>query len=185
MPSKKKSSKKTKQNASKPTPPKRKRPPRKKAKPVEESRSIAEQVIDAGLILEACGNDEEVAQFYLIWLQNGRNSGKAYMALHPEIGIESARVLGHRLLMKVNKSEIARAFGISYDTYFKQLKEGMNAKKQIRFFGKVIDEQPDHKVRRAYHEAVGEMLGVETKSQSNTAVQVNVNKVVDDWIVKD
>lgn len=184
MPSKK-SPKQNKKNASKKSPPKRKRPPRKKAKPVEESRSIAEQVIDAGLILEACGNDEEVAQFYLVWLQNGRNATKAYMAIHPNVTEHSARVLGTRQLAKVSKTEIARAYGISYDSYFKQLKEGMNAKKQIRFFGKVIDEQPDHKVRRAYHEAVGEMLGMETKNQGNTAVQVNVNKVVDDWIVKD
>jgi hypothetical protein len=184
MPSKK-LSKQNKKNASKNSPTKRKRPPRKKAKPVEESISIAEQVIDAGLILEACGNDEEVAQFYLVWLQNGRNATKAYLALHPEVKQNSACILGGRLLGKVNKTEIARAYGISYETYFKQLKEGMNAKKQIRFFGKVIDEQPDHKIRRAYHEAVGEMLGMETKNQNNTAVQVNVNKVVDDWIVKE
>lgn len=185
MPSKK-SAKQNKKNASKKSPPKQKKksPPRKK-KPVEDSKSIAEQVVDAGLILEACGNDEEVAQFYLIWLQNGRNASKAYQSIHPNVTTASAQTLGWRLLRKVDKCEIARAYGISYDSYFKQLKEGMNAKKQIRFFGKVIDEQPDHKVRRAYHEAAGEMLGVETKNQTNTAVQVNVNKVVDDWIVKD
>lgn|SRR5574343_25580 len=181
----KKSLKQNRKNASKKTPPKRKRPPRQKAKPVEESMSIAEQVIDAGLILEACGNDEEVAQFYLVWLQNGRNGTKAYLALHPEVKENSACILAGRLLGKVNKTEIARAFGISYKEYFQQLKEGMNAERKVRSFGKVVDIVPDHKIRRSYHEAVGQMLGVETKNQGNTAVQVNVNKVVDDWIIRD
>lgn len=171
MPSKK-SSKQNKKNASK-----KKAPPKKK-RPVKESRSIAEQVLDAGLILEACGNDEEVAQFYLVWLQNGHNATKAYLALHPNVSEISARTLGWRLLTKVDKCEIAKSYGIGYDEYFAQLKNGMNAMK-----GK---GKPDHKVRRAYHEAAGKILGIEEKnSGGNTAVQVNVNKVVDDWIVKD
>ena len=171
MPSKK--SKQNKKNATK-----KKAPPKKK-KPVEESRSIAEQVLDAGLILDACGNDEEVAQFYLVWLQNGRNATKACLAIHPEYKNEqTAAVVGSRLLSRVNKSEIAKAYGVSYDAYFKQLRDGMNAMK-----GK---GKPDHKVRRAYHEAAGKILGIEEKnSGGNTAVQVNVGKVVDDWIATD
>lgn len=148
----------------------------KKKRPVEESRSIAEQVLDAGLILEACGNDEEVAQFFLVWLQNGRNATKAIMAIHPEYKNEhTASVVGSRLLGRVDKSQLAKAYGISYEAYFNQLRDGMNAMK-----GK---NKPDHKVRRDYHKAAGEILGIEQKSNgNNTAVQVNIGKAINDWI---
>lgn len=151
----------------------------------EEPHSMVEQITEAGIILQACNNNEEVAQFFLLWLKNGRDASKAYSALHPNITNGSAKTGGWRLLTQVDRSLVAQAYGLGYDEYFKQLKEGLNAEK-LQSINFEIHKVADHKTRRDYHKALGEIIGTEKKEVAGgTAIQVNVGKAVDDWVVTD
>lgn len=172
---------KPKEETKKVTRPKKKPAKKKKGK----THTLAEQIVDAGLVLDACGDDEEVAQFFLVWLQNGRDASKAYKALHPKVTHGSSKTLGARMLARVDRRAVAEAYGIGYDEYFKQLKEGMTATKKISINFKTFTVE-DHKTRRAYHEAAGKILGIEQDQKGGTtAVQVNINKAIDDWVATD
>lgn len=154
---------------------------KEKAEKEAAARTLAEQVVDAGLIMEACNNDEHTAQFFLIWLQNGRSATDAYLSLHPGITRESAATLGSRELRKVERGAVMEAYGLGFDSYMNQLAAGLQATKIVGLQG---DEVEDHKTRREYHKAQGEILGIERPAGGgNTAIQVNVGKAVSDWIV--
>ncbi len=101
--------------------------------------------------------DANLGPFLIEWLRNGMNASLAYKVLHPSITDGSARVLGSRLLAKVNKGAILSAFGISLEDYIKQLKEGLAAQFKDES-GELI---PDHKTRRIYHQVVGKLLEFE------------------------
>lgn len=165
---------------------KKKKPTPKKKASKEKPHTLAEQVTDAGLVLEACGNDEKVAAFFLLWLQNGRDASKAYLGINPNVTKRSAETLGSRMLSRVERSVVAQAYGLGYDQYFKQLKAGLQAKRlqSINFETHEVD---DHKTRRDYHKALGEIIGMEKPNGNggNTAIQVNVGKAVADWVVTD
>lgn len=142
---------------------------------------------EAQAIVEICNNDPELALFVLTWLKNGMNARKAYQELHPKVDPKSAAVLGYRQLIKVNKSDIAALYGLDIDKYMTQLKEGVEAMRQISATiiytsGKETDanekttdfiEVPDHKVRLPYHTKLGIILGVE-RDQLGSATQVNI-----------
>ena len=110
--------------------------------------------------LEEVFEDKQTALFFVEWLKNGQNATKAYLALHPNVDYHSARVLGSRQLAKVNISAILNARNLGIETYLQKLKEGLNA---VMFIDHYIKAVPDHKTRRLYHKALGELLGVEGK----------------------
>lgn len=110
------------------------------------------------LDLEKILGDKEIAAFYQEWSTNGMNSTTAYMKLHPNVSRNSARVLGSRMLAKVNLVDVADAYGLDKDIYFKQLKEGVQAFKRDQFTGEI---EADHKTRLPYHTKLGKILGVE------------------------
>lgn len=155
---------------------------KKKAKPENGivSAAVAQVQNDFRKLKELIG-DEDTAHFFLEWLTNGRNARKAYKSLHPEVSDRVAAVLGSRVLMKVDKTEILAAYGLDHEAYLKQLKAGMNAKtgailtKELKDGTKLtIDaRRPDHKVRRMYHEVVGIVSGFESK-KGDPVTQLNI-----------
>lgn len=104
--------------------------------------------------------DKELALFFNEWLTNGRNATQAYRTLHPNVTEDSARVLGSRKLTKVSTQAILSAYGLTYDTYFQKLKEGLEAKQRNEATGVL---QVDHKTRRIYLKVLGELLGIEER----------------------
>lgn len=129
--------------------------------------------------LEAIIGDHDVALFFASYLKHNRVAWKAYKELHPEVTEGSARTLGARVLSKVDKGLVMAAYGLDLDAYITQLKEGMAATRFVDD-GEGIVAQPDHKVRRDYHKALGQLIGVEGP-EAQTNIQVNVNKATDDW----
>ncbi len=136
------------------------------------TQAVAQAQNDLRKLTELLGNDDDLAQFFLEWLTNGRNAKRAYLKLHPEVSPRSAEVLGSKILRKIEVGDVLAAFGLNSESYFKQLKEGMAAKtggilRKFDKFGNVVQEldlrRPDHKVRRLYHEPLGQMLGYENK----------------------
>lgn len=119
--------------------------------------------------------DVKDAIFFLEWLKCGQNCTKAYKNLHPECTEPSCRVLGSRQLAKVNKSLVLEAFGLGYEAYINQLKDGLNATKYIETSPNEREEVPDHKTRRAYHKVQGEILGIEKplKIENINPIQLN------------
>ncbi len=146
------------------------------------TQAVAQAENDLRKLTELCGNDAELAQFFLEWLTNGRNGTKAYLTLHPEVSKKVAGVLGSRLLAKVSILEVLAAYGLNGEIYLKQLKDGLAAKtggilRKFDKFGNVVQEydmrKPDHKVRRLYHEPLGQILGFENK-KGDTVNQLNI-----------
>jgi len=72
-------------------------------------------------------------KFIKSYIENGGNATKAYLAVNPKYKGNSARILGYRLLTKVNISvnELMEMMGTT-DAYLNQkLNEGLEAKKVI------------------------------------------------------
>lgn len=107
---------------------------------------------------KAFNGDLDLMLFYLTWVKNGLNSGKAYKELHPLVDEHSARTLGSRLLTKVDKSLVMQAYGLNHETYFVQLAEGLKALKADM----IGQTYPDHKTRAIYHDKLGKLLGIES-----------------------
>lgn len=129
--------------------------------------------LERSAIIEATGGDPDVAMFFLSWLKNGKNSKKAYLELHPDVTESSAGVLGCRMLNKVNVSAILESYGIGVDTYLQQLKAGIEANQNVVIGSgedAIFESVPDHRTRRHYHKALGEMLKLEGAAP---VVQVN------------
>lgn len=118
--------------------------------------------------------DIELFQFYCMWVHKGFNASHAYKELHPDATDGSCRVLGSRWLARVNRELILEAYNLGPTRYFTQLDEGLNAKKQS-ITGEL---HPDHKTRRDYHKALGEVLGIEGRATNPVNVQVNFNQHV-------
>ena len=108
--------------------------------------------------MKAFDNDHDLVLFYIAWLKNGLNATNAYLELHPDVSNPSARVLGSKLLTKINKEILLNAYGLDIQKYFKQLAEGLEAMKVNEFTGELY---ADHSVRRFYHDKLGKMLGLE------------------------
>lgn len=58
----------------------------------------------------------ELAIFVAAWLKHNRNATKAYLELHPDVTYESARVLGSRLLTKVNIGNLLALYDLRIST---------------------------------------------------------------------
>lgn len=117
--------------------------------------------------------------FYVTWIKNGLNAGKAYKELHPGVTDGSAYELGSRMLKKVEKEAVMRAYGLDHNTYFTQLKEALGATKWNDFTG---EREADHKTREAYHTKLGKMLGIE--SDKGTTVEAKILVIPSELIKK-
>lgn len=113
----------------------------------------------------------DLALFYVTWMKHGLNATRAYMELHPSVDEHSASVLGSRQLGKVSKTAILEAYGLDHQTYFKQLREGIEATKWNDFTG---EREADHKTRKDYHDKLGKLLGIES---DRPMVQINDMKL--------
>lgn len=136
--------------------------------------------------LEACHGNPELALFYTKWLSNNLDATKAYKELHPDVTHDSARTLGSRLLHKVDKSLLMQAYGLDTQTYFDQMKQGLEATRPIGASilvtkeGKVVKsehvgaiEVADHYARKPYHDKLGRLLGLEGRFEFNQNIQQN------------
>ncbi len=101
--------------------------------------------------------DPEVPIFFAKWLESGCNATAAYKALHPNVADASARVLGCKKLTLINKPAILAAYGLEFDTFFDQLKSGLQAEKFNEFSGEKV---ADHKIRLEYLRLLGRLLGI-------------------------
>lgn len=129
--------------------------------------------VEKKALVEATGGDPDVAMFFLAWLKNGKNSTKAYLELHPGVKNESAQACGCRMLSRVKVSAILESYNLGIDAYMRQLMEGIEAKREVVIGSgedSVIEYLPDHRTRRHYHKALGEMLKLEGAAP---VVQVN------------
>lgn len=142
------------------------------------TKSELTQKLPALKELEAVIGDNEVTLFFLAWIKNNRNAKAAYQELHPTVDEGSAKTLGSRMLSKVDRSLVLAAYGLDINAYMTQLKDGMGATR-LEDDGEGIVERPDHKTRREYHKALGQIMGVEGKDVNN--ITVNVNKAVNEW----
>jgi hypothetical protein len=121
-------------------------------------------------ITQAFGDDKELALFFVAWLNHGMNATKAYLQIRPEVSEASARVLGCRMLRKVNISMILEAYGLDWEKYLYKLVDGLEANK---WNSDVKDFEPDYKARRLYHEALGKLLGIEKNPSRDNSIVVD------------
>lgn len=128
--------------------------------------------------LEAIIGDTEVTLFFLAWVKNNRNAKAAYLELNPHVDDASAKTLGSRMLSRVDRSLVLGTYGLDIKAYMDQLQEGIAATR-LEDDGEGIVERPDHRVRREYHKALGQLIGVEGAATTN--VQVNIGKSIADW----
>ena len=133
-------------------------------------------------ITDLLGGDHELAQFFLEWLENGHNATRAYLKFHPNVTEHSARVLGAVVLAKISIPQVLEGLGLGRSKYLEQLEAGLNAGRVIiiekfdkngKKVAKLDLSQPDHKTRRLYHEPLGQMLGLESKSNVVVPIQFN------------
>ena len=128
--------------------------PKKPKKDLQPSIKALEKAFDGNL---------DLVIFYLTWLKNGLKAGIAYKELHPNVTKRSAETLGSRMLSKVELPMVMQAYGLDQDTYFDQLKQGIEANKWNDFTG---EREADHRTRKPYHDKLGRLLGIETQSET-------------------
>lgn len=118
--------------------------------------------------------DLDLVLFFLEWIKNGQNGTKAYQTLNPGTDPASAAVLASRLLKKVNIDAVLEIYGIGFEKYMEQLRDGLTAEKSditgTRF--------PDHQTRKPYHDKLGKLLGIESTFDlpPQTNVQINFTR---------
>lgn len=125
------------------------------------------------------GDDEDLMLFFLKWLQNGRNATQAYLDLHPDVTYLSAKTLGSRMVKKIDLQSILLSYGLDFDVYFTQLKEGLAATR-IHGTDDNFIEIPDHKVRKDYHDKLGKLLEIE--KTEGVKAEVNINNIIGNWV---
>lgn len=194
----KKQPKLKKKASKKPTKPKK----RPKIPVIVDQKTGEIKVSEADLIIEAVGGDTELALFFMQYIKNGRDAGKAYKFLHKNVTAGSSRVLGSRMLARVNKEMILESYGMGFGAYMKQLKEGLEATNVT--YEKVKDadgneeveiiEVPDHRTRRHYHKALGDILKLEgvpvinvqqnNLQQNNNTIENMTNEELDTYLLR-
>lgn len=117
--------------------------------------------------LEELLGSKERTLFYITWLKHNRNATQAYLELHPKVTYNTARTLGARMLANIDMKVIARAYGLDEQAYFEQLAKGLVATKRDHFSGEMSE---DHNTRKAYHDKLGKLLGLE----QDKGTQINV-----------
>lgn len=145
-----------------------------------------ELVVSKSDIVDMLGGDDELAIFFISWLENDRDATKTYRQLYPE-EVKGApdnriRVRAYAELekiKKINKGILLDAYGLGLDKYLTQLKDGVDATKLVDD-GEGMIEVPDHKVRRDYHKVMGELLDMERKGADNR--QINMVGTINQWV---
>lgn len=141
------------------------------------------ELLDLEKLEEALGGDRELVLFFLAWIKHKRNATKAYLEINPNVTRESAAVLGGKKVKQIDISVIAESYGLGSDTYFKTLKDGLEAnRKRMELTDRDENgrpvyeyfEEPDHMARRKYHEALGNILGIEGKNGGNLGVAIAI-----------
>lgn len=112
------------------------------------------------------------ALFVTAWFKHNRNATKAYLELHPNVTYESARVLGSRLLTRVNIQDILAMYDLGLERYLKQLVVGLEAQ---RWNHLTKEWEPDHRTRFPYFETLGRLLGFENEKRTLVDANIQVN----------
>lgn len=138
--------------------------------------------IDVNTMLEAFDGNEDLLLFFVTWLKNGMVAKFAYKDLHPNVTDASAEVLGSRWLSRVKPEVLMSVYQLDIHAYMRQLAAGLDA---MRKRAEIVDrdekgrpvyeyyDEPDHITRKAYHDKLGRLLGIETNTPA-IAAQVNV-----------
>lgn len=145
------------------------------------SLTVIERKEKLDRLMEFCDGDEDRALFFLEWMMNGRNAKMAYMSIKPDVSERTAEVMGSRWLSEVEKTAIMAAYGVGVDKYFDTLAGGLEA---TRLHGSDAIEHPDWNARRKFHQAQGEILGIERKSDVTVNQQFNFS-MLSEAIAKD
>jgi len=170
--------------------PKKNKSPKKKTEVIPLIPKTKALTTDIAVLEKAFEGDKEMVLFFLSWMKHDRNATAAYLELHPDVTKESAAVMGSLKLRNIKIEIILESYGIGPAKYLEQLKEGLEANRKR---AEVIDrdkkgapiyayvDEPDHKIRRKYHESLGKMLGFEKLEQpsNNMAVQINNQNLID------
>lgn len=98
-----------------------------------------------------------VPAFFAEWLKNGQNAGLAYRTLRPTVSEPSSRVLGCKLLTKINKSALLSSMGFDVAEFMKALYDGLQAVRQNQITGETF---PDFRTRLEYLKLAGKLLGI-------------------------
>lgn len=144
---------------------------------------------------ELLGLDDKELVFFFRWLEHGLNATKAYQSINPKVSAQSARVLGSRMLARVNTPVVLDALGIGAEKYFGVYREALDAKmyesepyqaknkkgETVTRYKKV--ERPNWDVRAKFHERLGRLLGFELAPgvavQFNNQNQQNIENLPD------
>jgi hypothetical protein len=151
----------------------------RKKKPKETVIVVSDTFDEKKALVDAVGGDIDLAVFFSRWIEHGRDASAAYRSIHPNVTKGSSQVLGCRMLSRVNPSAILDSYGLGIDAYIDQLKEGLHASKTISIgSGEDVDyiDVPDHKTRRHYHRALGELHKLEGQSQPIVVNQNNLQQ---------
>lgn len=101
------------------------------------------------------------------WAKCGFKCGRAYKFLHPDVTDESAKVMGSRMLSKINLEEVLEMRNLGKDRYYDVLEEGLKATRTVSGIGDANEKSiefvdvPDYRTIREYHKALGKALRVE------------------------
>jgi len=131
---------------------------------MEKTQTLSKKEVSA--LAKVFEDDLDLVLFFLKWIELGQNAQKAYKALHPNVSLASAGVLGHRTLKRVKIENILETYGLGLEDYLTQLRDGLKATKWNDFTG---EREADHKTREHYHDKQGRLLGIETTA----GIQVN------------
>ena len=100
-------------------------------------------------------------KFITAYIENNGNASKAYKVTHPKYKGENAKVLGCRLLTKVNltTNELLNEMGMNDEQLHEKLLEGLDATKSISSDNEIIDVD-DFPTRHKYLDTAYKLKGV-------------------------
>ena len=100
-------------------------------------------------------------KFITAYIENNGNASKAYRVTHPKYKGENAKVLGCRLLTKVNltTNELLDEMGMNNEQLHEKLLEGLDADKSIATKDEVITVD-DFPTRHKYLDTAYKLKGV-------------------------
>lgn len=100
-------------------------------------------------------------KFITAYIENNGNASKAYRVTHPKYEGENAKVLGCRLLTKVNltTNELLNEMGMNDEQLHEKLLEGLDADKSIAAKDEVITVE-DFPTRHKYLDTAYKLKGV-------------------------
>ena len=99
-------------------------------------------------------------KFIDAYIKNNGNAAQAYRSTHPKYKGENAKVLGCRMLTKVNLDtiELLNEMELTDQQLHKKLKEGLDAKKAMTVMNKIYDVD-DFPTRQKYLDMAYKLKG--------------------------